>query len=291
MFDMLGDSVPIPMPSLDLEKSTVTASEKEAWEKELLGTPLSESRVSLALKNVDTSSVTLCNDVTAEIRNKRVTLVGEVTSVRTIMTRKNEMFAKVGLSDISGNTEVIAWPDVYSRTEGLWAEGQLLIIKGKVKSGRDEDEISVHSDSVEVYDPPTEEEESENEPEPVYPLPDKPLIPPPNGDSPVPSRELSVAEEPAGPIPAPERDIQHETTLEEPSETRVATPTVSPRNVTLRIMATSDESGDVQTVQSVISLVRGHPGKDQVTLEIEEQGINDQARDSRCLRSLRPTPP
>ena len=274
MFDMLGDSVPIPVPSLDLEKSTVTSGEKEAWEKELLGTPLSENRISLALRKVDTSSVTLCNDVTAEIRNKRVTVVGEVTSVRTIMTKKNEMFAKAVLGDLSGNAEVIAWPDVYSRTEGLWTEGQLLIVKGRVKSGRDEDEISVHGDSVEAYHPPTDEEEPENEPEPAYPLPEKPLIPLPNGDGPAPSQEVFIAEQPADPIPSrvPERDVQPQTTLEEPSETRAAAPAESPRTVVLRIKATGDESGDVQTVQSVISLIRGHPGKDRVTLEIEEQG-------------------
>ncbi len=273
MFDMLGDSVPIPVPSLELEKSPVTGAEKEAWEKELLGTPLSESRTRVALRKVDTSTVTLCNDVTPEIRNKRVTVVGEVTSIRTIMTRKNEMFAKAVLSDISGNAEVIAWPDVYSRTEGLWAEGQLLIIKGKVKSGRDEDEISVYSDSVEVYLPPADEEESESEPEPVHPLPEKPLIPPSNGDVPLPPPEVSVAEEPADsfPSPAPDVDVQPETVPETPSETEAA-PADSPRTVTVRIKATGDEPADVETVRRVISLLRGHPGNDRVTLEIVEQG-------------------
>lgn len=270
MFDMLGDSVPIPMPSLDLEKSTVTTSEKETWEKELLGTPLSESRISRALRNVDTSTVTLCNDVSAELDKDQVVVVGEVASFRTGVTRKGDPFGAAVLRDISGSVEVMAWKDVYEPTQELWIEGNILIVDGRVRVGRD-DRVSIYSNSVRVYQPPIDEEESEDEPEPVLPLPSKPLIPPSNGESPTDSQELSIAEEPAKAVQEQAPGAKPRAPAEVASESPPAVRNRVPQTVTLRIRATGDEPNDVQTVQSVISLVRGHPGKDQVILEIEEQ--------------------
>jgi len=81
-----------------------------------------------------------------------------VISARYSFTKKSESFAIVVIEDVSGQVEVIAWPQVYNQTEEFWQEGYELIVQGKVRV-RD-DQISVVCDNVRFYEPPQEGEEA-----------------------------------------------------------------------------------------------------------------------------------
>ena len=69
-----------------------TAKEKEEWERELLGVSLSESVISQVHRSIPTGMVTMCRDVTPEMGEQRVSLIGEVFSVRQGYTRKGDPF-------------------------------------------------------------------------------------------------------------------------------------------------------------------------------------------------------
>jgi DNA polymerase-3 subunit alpha len=155
MFDMFGETAPVPLPSLDMAPVDTPDREKAFWEKELTGVSFSEKPFSPVFSARQGNAV-FCGNIDAELDKQVVVLAGRVVAARYSFTRKNESFAIVTLEDVSGQVEVIAWPQVYSQTEELWKEGNELVVQGKVRA-RD-DEVSVICDSVNYYEPPGDEE-------------------------------------------------------------------------------------------------------------------------------------
>ncbi len=155
MFDLWGQEAPIPVADLDMVPSTVTNREQAFWEKELLGVSFSEKPFSPVFSSKQGNAV-FCGNIEAELNKQVIVTAGRVVSARYSFTKKNESFAIVVLEDVSGQVEVIAWPQVYNQTEEFWAEGNELVVQGKVRA-RD-DEVSVICDSVNYYQPPQENE-------------------------------------------------------------------------------------------------------------------------------------
>jgi DNA polymerase-3 subunit alpha len=148
MFDLWGQSVPVPMPELDLKMVEVTTKEKAQWEKELLGASLSKQVFSAIKADLGT---TLCGDVDAEMDGQNVVTIGEVAVVSQLFTRERKPFVKVMLEDISGSIEVMVWPRVYESTVELWQEGNVLRVEGRVKL--DNDRVRLNCNRVDFYQP------------------------------------------------------------------------------------------------------------------------------------------
>ena len=146
MFDLWGQTVATPVPSLILDASAVTAREKSVWEKELLGLSLSKP-----MFVSHQAGTTLCGEIDAEKDGLTVTVIGEVGSVVPLFTRDHKEFVKVTLQDISGEVEVTVWPRVYENTRDLWQEGEIIEIEGKIRL-RD-DRVQLNCDSVQSYEP------------------------------------------------------------------------------------------------------------------------------------------
>ncbi|MEE9198987.1 MAG: OB-fold nucleic acid binding domain-containing protein, partial [Dehalococcoidia bacterium] len=159
MFDLLGDTVPTPLPALQLEASEVSTREKLIWEKELLGTFLSESPISRARRDAPNGAVTLCSEITPEMDRQQVLVVGQVSSFRTGVTRRGDPYCAAVLEDMGGTVEVVAWSEVFQRTEELWADGNILVVEGKVRVRNDR--VNVVCDSVRQYEQPSEEPQKE----------------------------------------------------------------------------------------------------------------------------------
>ena len=88
MFDLFGQSAPVPMPGLELSGEDVSAKEKLAWEKELMGVYLSEHPFARYAKFIDTSVTILPSQINAELDGQSITLVGMVDSVRELTTTR-----------------------------------------------------------------------------------------------------------------------------------------------------------------------------------------------------------
>ncbi len=153
MFDLFGDTAPVPLPELDLTPSDVSDREKALWEKELMGVSFSEKPFSPVFsgKNPDT---TFCGQIDTELDGQVVVIAGRVTSARYLLTKDGRSFASAVLEDFSGQIEVMVWPKVYAETEKLWEEGNELVVQGKVRV-RDE-RAQISCDNVRLYQPPTE---------------------------------------------------------------------------------------------------------------------------------------
>ncbi|MBA7621919.1 DNA polymerase III subunit alpha [subsurface metagenome] len=157
MFDLWGETMPVPMPSLDLETADISIKEKLTWEKELMGAYLSEHPFSSVASEVASGDTTLCGQIDAELVGQTVVVAGMVASVRHLFTRDRNPFVSTILEDLDGQIEVMVWPKVYTDTGDLWEEGNILLVEGKVRL-RD-DRVQLSCDKVRRYQPAVQAEE------------------------------------------------------------------------------------------------------------------------------------
>jgi len=151
MFDLWGEAMPAPIPSLDLQTDEVSIKEKLAWEKELMGVYLSEHPFNSFASEMVSENTTLCGQIDAELAGQTVVVAGMVASVHHLFTREHQPFISAVLEDLDGSIEVMVWPKVYSDTKDLWQEGNILLVQGKVRL-RDE-RVQLNCDSVRRYQP------------------------------------------------------------------------------------------------------------------------------------------
>jgi DNA polymerase-3 subunit alpha len=152
MFDLWGEKVATPLPDLELKAIEVTTREKAQWEKELLGVPFSKQPFTSTRKD---PGITLPGEIDAQMDGQSVAVIGEIASVAQLFTRERKLFVKAILQDLSGSVEVMVWPRVYDSDRELWQEGNILLVKGKVRLR--EDEVQLNCDSAERYQPVPQE--------------------------------------------------------------------------------------------------------------------------------------
>jgi DNA polymerase III subunit alpha len=165
MFDLFGQSAPVPMPSLELGHTEISPEEKLDWERELLGVFFSQhplSQVFLDLKK--RYPIVLCGQIDAELKGQTVVVAGMLASVRQLTTKENRPFASGVLEDIEGTIEVTAWPEVYRQSEGLWKQGNIILMRGIVKLR--EDRVQLICQEARQYQPGI------NQPQEEAPLPE-----------------------------------------------------------------------------------------------------------------------
>ncbi len=155
MFDLWGETMPVPLPRLDLVPDDTSAREKLSWEKELLGVYLSEHPFSSVAGNVSAEAI-LCGQIDAELAGQTVVVAGVVASVRYLLTRDGQSFASAIVEDLDGQLEVMVWPRVYAETKELWVEGNILLIEGKVRVK--DDRVQLNCENVRRYQPVPREE-------------------------------------------------------------------------------------------------------------------------------------
>jgi len=150
-FDLWGEEVPAPMPSLELAEVEIPVKETLAWERELMGVYLSEHPFSLVADKVASENTTLCGQLDAEMAGKSVVVAGMVAMAYHLFTRERQPFVRAILEDLDGSVEVMVWPNVYADTMDLWQEGNILLVEGKVRI-RD-DKVQLNCDRVRRYQP------------------------------------------------------------------------------------------------------------------------------------------
>jgi DNA polymerase-3 subunit alpha len=151
MFDLWGETVNVPLPSLDMVAGEVSKKEGLAWEKELMGVYLSEHPFSPYVGKAASENTTLCGQIDAEMEGQTVTVAGMVDSVHNLMTRDGQPAVSVVLEDIDGKIEVTVWPRAYAATRQLWQEGSILLVAGKVRLRGNRVQLVCDKDGVRRY--------------------------------------------------------------------------------------------------------------------------------------------
>jgi DNA polymerase-3 subunit alpha len=165
MFDLWGETIPVPIPDLDLETAEVSVKEKLSWEKELIGVYLSEHPFSAFVGEMPSGNTTLCGQINAEMVGQTVVVAGMVATIHQLSTKDRRSFISVVLEDLDGSIEVMVWPNVYSNTKDIWEEGNILLVQGKIRLK--DNRVQLNCDSVRHYQPGMAVSETEETSQPT----------------------------------------------------------------------------------------------------------------------------
>src|SRR6185295_1545498 len=148
MFDMFGDNVATPLPSLELVDAEVSKAEMLAWERELLGVYVSEHPFTSAAVTVAKHTSALVSEITPELDGREVVIAGMVNSIRPLTTKAGKTFVAVTIEDLSGSTEVTVWPDLYDPTREIWKPGNILLMHVRIRERNDRLQAGVQQASL-----------------------------------------------------------------------------------------------------------------------------------------------
>jgi len=163
---------------------------------------------------------------------ERVVVAGMVTSVRIVTTKNNRMFAIATFEDLNGSIEVTVWSDVYTQTEDLWKDGNILLIEGTVKVR--EDSANINCFKVRRYEPDAEKAENAIEGNREARQTGS------NGSHAVPGKPVT--------------ESNHAT----------------PRKLVINIKQSDNSERDLSQLQQILGVLRRHPGRDNVQLVIRK---------------------
>ncbi|MFH1089728.1 MAG: DNA polymerase III subunit alpha [Candidatus Uhrbacteria bacterium] len=121
-----------------------------AWEKELLGLYISAHPYDDICSFVGQYLVPL-NQLQGQAENSFIKCGGLITSLKTIVTKKGDNMAFVGLDDKNGKAEVIVFPTVYTQFGKFLAEDKIVLVSGKV-SRREGEEAKLLANSFIIAD-------------------------------------------------------------------------------------------------------------------------------------------
>jgi DNA polymerase-3 subunit alpha len=150
MFDLFGDSVPTPLANIDMPEGKTSDREMEEWERELLGLSLSSvSNLASLLQSAGGDTIVFKSQVVPGMAGKKISIVGQVSSVIQRFTKKNKPFLIATVSMMDGTIDVFVWEDKMESTKDMWEEGKLVAVAGAVRFR--EDDVSISCQKAEEY--------------------------------------------------------------------------------------------------------------------------------------------
>jgi DNA polymerase-3 subunit alpha len=156
LFGGLADVASI-QPTVSINPAPVKHTDKErlTWERELLGLYISAH----PLDNYDAyfqEQTVPVVEMTQDLDNKKLTIGGLVSAVRTIVTKSGSKMAFVKLEDKTGETELIVFPNLFEQVGAKLVQDAVIRASGKV-SARDRDgnltsDVKMIVDEVQVVE-------------------------------------------------------------------------------------------------------------------------------------------
>lgn len=113
-----------------------------SWEKELLGLYISQHPLE-DIQHILSNFVSLCRDVKRMPEGRSVKVCGMVSTMKKIMTRKNEPMLFVKMEDMSDSIEAVVFPSILEGTSALWRADALLAVEGQLSLKDNEAKILV----------------------------------------------------------------------------------------------------------------------------------------------------
>ena len=150
MFDMLGSESESPLPALELVPVTTPRQELLGWERELLGTYLSDHPFKLAAAQLSKILTAQLSELGPDMAGTDAIVAGTVTTVRRLTTRQGKSFAAFTLEDLGGNAELTLWPEGLERFRDRLVEGNVLIVRVSVRQRGDR--LSVVAEEIAGFD-------------------------------------------------------------------------------------------------------------------------------------------
>ncbi|MDP6605929.1 MAG: DNA polymerase III subunit alpha [Dehalococcoidia bacterium] len=145
MFDMFGSEQDTPLPALELKRLDGPKEEILAWERELLGTYISEHPFKDAHDSLEQYVTAQAAELTAKLAGSQEVVAGTVITVRSLTTKQGKPFAAVTIEDLSGSCELTVWPDTHEQHGSLLMQGATLLALVDVRERGDRLTIAVQS--------------------------------------------------------------------------------------------------------------------------------------------------
>ncbi len=123
------NSVVFSYPKLD-KKKEITNNEKLQWEKELLGLYISEHPFNDFRKKLEENIVFISR--LKDFKNQDVLSSGIISSIKKIITKKNDNMLFVKIEDGLSFTELLVFPKILKETLDIWQEGRAILVNANV---------------------------------------------------------------------------------------------------------------------------------------------------------------
>ena len=143
------------MPTLEeMDRRELLRLEKEMTGLYLMGHPMAEyEQLAERLGCANTAELRSADEVGGIYKDEsRVELLCIITNVRKKITKNNTTMAFVTAEDVFGSIEVIVFPKTYEQQTQLFAEGNIVLIHGRL-SVREDEEAKLVCESVEPCPP------------------------------------------------------------------------------------------------------------------------------------------
>lgn len=120
------------------------------WEKELLGVYASSHPLQQVTVDVSDLVTCQCGAVDAAMAGQSLLLIGMLTEVKQIVTKKGEPMGFCTLEDMGGSVELTIFPRTYAEVRERLVAEKVVLVRGKVDA-RDGGRVSVLVDIVQDY--------------------------------------------------------------------------------------------------------------------------------------------
>ncbi|RUA16289.1 MAG: hypothetical protein DSY55_04500 [Clostridia bacterium] len=135
LFELLGDvgeSASHHNLQLPSKYKPLSAKEKLAWEKDLLGVYVSSHPLLQVSVDYQHAISAVCSDITPARKGRTVSILGMVASIRTINTKKGDRMAFMTVEDMNSSCDITIFPKTYEKTRRLLEAGRIILVQGKV---------------------------------------------------------------------------------------------------------------------------------------------------------------
>ena len=257
MFDLFGESVPTPLAHIAIPEIEVPASERSAWENELLSVELTGDNLLHELADqVDPDTIISQDQIMTDMAGKKVVLLGQVSAATHRLTREQKPYTIASLKLMEGAIDVLVWENRQAETRGLWEVGTLVTVVGTVRV-RDDDQVSISCLSASQYEVQRDDGDYGDS----------------AGSEPVLTEPLATTNEAARKRPTPSATFEqngpaHDLRQSQPTAAGQA----GNRRLTLRIKETDQPQDDQLLLEEVSRLLLENRGEDEVGLEVALDG-------------------
>lgn len=128
----------------------VRPREQLAWEKELLGVYASSHPLQQVTVDVSDLVTCQCGAVDATRAGQSILLIGMLTEIKQITTKKGEPMGFCTLEDLGGSVELTIFPRTYAEVRERLALEKVVLVRGKVDA-RDGSRVSILVDVLQDY--------------------------------------------------------------------------------------------------------------------------------------------
>ena len=132
---------------LVLKPATVDVSWRRqlGWEKELLGSYVSDHPVAAKMDELSNVVTHYSGEISESMEGEKVTVAGEISAIRPYLTRAGKEMGFLSLEDLQGTIELVVFQRLWEKISSDIELNQIVVVNGRVDSNRGEPKLLVDS--------------------------------------------------------------------------------------------------------------------------------------------------